>query len=462
MSDYADFLASKVPRGLKRGMANIPRLSAHLTDTQRHCVEFHLEIGSSLDALDTGLGKTNIQFEFCEHARHEENGKALILTPLAVTKQFEREGKRWGYDTRVIRDQSEARDGINICNYDRLHLLDPAAFGVVSLDEAALLKNFSGKVSRSIINAFAGHRWRLAATATPAPNSHMEMGQYSEFCGIMQYSEMLSRFFINDTAQASQEWRLKRYGVEAFWDWVASWSRVAQLPSDLGFDDTGYILPPIEIVRHRAAESRPTVSGGLFGDAEVSATTMHTVKRETASNRASIAVALAMSSNDPWCIWCDTDYEADAIMKCVGKSDDVVEVRGSMDADTKEINLEKFSDGTARVMVTKPALAGHGLNWHHCARTAFVGRSFSYQNWYQSVRRFWRFGQQRQVQVHLVVAEGEDSISRVIDRKADDHVEMKAAMRGAMKRANGQESATRVAYEAKHKGRLPAWLKSGA
>ena len=458
MDDYQAFLAAKAPRGLKRGLHSTPQLSSWLSPTQRHCVEFALAIGSSLCALDTGIGKTGVELEFSEHARHASNGKALILTPLAVAKQFEREGKRFGYDAFVIRDQSEARAGINICNYDRLHLLDAAEFGSVCLDEAALIKNFSGKVSRSLINAFAHHRWRLPATATPAPNSHMEMGQYAEFCGIMQSNEMLSRFFINDTAQASQEWRLKRYGVEAFWDWIASWSRVAQLPSDLGFDDTGYILPPIEVIQHRAAESAPTLTGGLFGDEIVSATNMHTIKRATANKRAGIAAALAMSNSEPWCIWCDTDYESDEVMKALGKNSEAVEVRGSMDADKKERHLEMFADGTARIIVTKPVLAGHGLNWQHCARTTFVGRSFSYQNWYQAVRRFWRFGQTRQVQVHLVVAEGEDSISRVIDRKADDHAEMKTAMRAAMRRANGQESARRVAYKAGKKGTLPKWI----
>jgi superfamily II DNA or RNA helicase len=456
--EYQRFLESKAPKAVKRGLRDVPRLSAHLKPLQAHCVQFALQGASTLNALDTGLGKSMIELEFCEHARHVENGKALILTPLAVAKQFEREGKKWGYDARVIRDQSEAFEGINICNYDRLHLLDHTEFGVVTLDEADILKNFSGKTSRSLINAFANHRWRLPATATPAPNSPMEIGQYAEFCGVMQSNEMLSRFFMNDTATASQQWTLKPHGVEAFWDWMASWCRMAQLPSDLGFDDTGYILPSLEVVRHRAAESAPTLKGGLFGDEVVNATNMHQVKRATANKRAGLAVALATSNSEPWVVWTDTDYEADEVMTLFGNSPDVVEVRGSMDADKKERNIEAFIDGTARVMVTKPSVAGQGLNLQHCARTAYVGRSFSYADWYQSVRRFHRFGQTRTVEVHLIVAEGEDSIGRVIDRKADDHIEMKTQMRAAMMRNNGQDSARRVPYEAKHKGRLPSWL----
>ncbi len=458
MIDYDQFIASKVPMASKRGLSVMPALSSHLFPFQKHCVEFLMGVGSGGCFLDTGLGKTLIQLEYAEHARQASNGYALILTPLAVAKQIEREGKKFGYDVRVIRDQSEAREGINICNYDRLHLLEPSKFGVVALDEASILKSFGGKTSRMLIDAFAGHRWRMAATATPAPNDHMEMGQYAEFCGIMNSNEMLSRFFINDTAQASQQWRLKRYGVNAFWDWVASWCRLAQLPSDLGGDDTGFVLPPLEIIRHRAAESAPTIHGGLFGDEVVSATNLHTIKRATANKRAGIAAALAMSNSEPWVIWADTDYESQSVMDLIGQSAEVVEIRGSMDADKKERAIESFGDGTKRVIISKPSLTGFGLNWQHCARTVFVGRSFSYESWYQAVRRFWRFGQQREVQVHLVVAEGEDSIARVIDRKADDHDEMKIAMRAAMKRNDGKASATRVAYEPKHKGRLPEWI----
>lgn len=456
---YLEFLERKVARAPQRGLSRMPELSSHLFDFQRHCVEFHLGVGSGLLALDTGLGKSIVELEYAEHARQASNGRALILTPIAVARQMEREAKKFGYDARVIRDQSEASEGINICNYDRLHLLDPRAFGAVALDEASVIKAFGGKTSRLLIDAFASHRWRLPASATPAPNDHMELGQYAEFCGVMHSNEMLSRFFINDTSQASQQWRLKRHGVEAFWDWMASWCRLAQLPSDLGGDDSGFILPPIKVHRHRAAESAPTLTGGLFGDEVVSATNLHEIKRATADRRALMAVSLALSETaEPWVIWTDTDYEADAVLGHLKGAQGVVEVRGSMPPERKEANLEAFADGSARVLVSKPSCCGFGLNWQHCARTVFVGRSFSYEAWYQAVRRFWRFGQTREVQVHLIVAEGEDSIGRVIDRKADDHASMKAAMREAMRRNRGQESATKVAYRPTVKGRLPSWI----
>lgn len=456
---YETFLASKAPRAIERGLSTIPPLSSSLFPFQRHCVETMLRVGAGGLFLDTGLGKTICELEWSEHARNASNGKALILTPLAVARQIEREGLKFGYPARVIRDQSEAREGINICNYDRMHLIVPDEFGAVALDESSILKNFTGKTTRLLIDSFAGHRWKLSATATPAPNDHMELGQHSEFCGIMASNEMLSRFFINDASTASQQWRLKRHGIAAFWDWMASWCRMAQLPSDLGYDDDGYILKPLKIERHRAAESAPRVTGGLFGDDAVSATNMHTVKRNTAENRARIAADLATSDREPWVIWCDTDYESDALLGALKGVPGVGEVRGSHSPERKESTLLGFADGAIRVLITKPSVTGHGLNWQHCARTTFVGRSFSYEAWYQAVRRFWRFGQIREVQVHLVVAEGEDSIARVIDRKADDHASMKSAMRAAMRRNMGKESIVKVAYKPEHLGRMPTWIK---
>jgi superfamily II DNA or RNA helicase len=457
-SKYHDFLAAKTPRALQRGLSRIPPLSSRLFPFQRHCVEFLLSLGTGGLFLDTGLGKTLVQLEYAEHARQASNGRALILTPLAVAKQIEREAHKFGYPAHVIRDQSEIREGINICNYDRLHLLDPQAFGVVTLDEASILKNFTGKTTQTLIDAFAGLRWKVPATATPAPNDHMELGNYAEFCEIMAANEMLSRFFINDTSQASQQWRLKRHGVETFWDWMASWCRLAQLPSDLGDQDEGFVLPPIRVHRHRAAESAPQPGGSLFGDVLLSATNQHQIKRATATKRALLAAELATSDQEPWVIWCDTDYEQDAILDALGDTLWVVEVRGSMPAERKESNLEEFALGKARVMVTKPSVAGFGLNWQHCANTCFVGRSFSYEAWYQAVRRLWRFGQAKEVQVHLIVAEGEDSIARVIDRKAADHASMKTAMRAAMNRNRGRESAVKVPYRPHHKGHIPSWL----
>lgn len=410
---------------------------------------------------NTGLGKTACELEWCRHAAEATNGRALILTPLAVARQIEREGRRWGYEINVIREQSEARDGISVCNYDRLEKLDPHAFGAVALDESSILKSFTGKTTRALIEQFGSHRFRLSATATPAPNDHMELGQHAEFLGVMRSVEMLSRFFINDTSQASQHWRLKRHGVGAFWDWVASWARAASMPSDLGDSDDGFVLPPLNLTRHRAQTvGGARIDGSLFADA-VSATNMHDIKRQTSKGRAELAASIvADSPNGPWVLWLDTDYEADAVMAALADFDGVAEVRGSHPIERKEETLAAFADGGIRILVTKPSVTGFGLNWQHCARTVFVGRTFSYEAWYQAVRRLWRFGQTRPVECHVIVAEGEDSIGRVIDRKAGDHDSMKREMRAAMRRALETTASVRVPYDPRHDGRLPSWLSA--
>lgn len=460
MNEYEQFLASKAASAAMMGMDSVPALSSHLFPFQRATVDHLLRCGSGGCFLDTGLGKTLCQLEWAEHARNVSNGRALILTPLAVTQQIHREGQKFGYQTRVIRSQDDAGEGISIANYDRLHLLDPSEFDVVSLDESSILKSFGGKTTRALINAFSGYRWRMSASATPAPNDHMELGQHSEFCGVMQSNEMLSRFFINDTATASQQWRLKHHAVVPFWNWMASWSRMAQMPSDLGDSDDGFVLPPLNVIRHRAGESAPIVSGGLFGDDVMSATSMYAVKRQTAEARAKMAAELVTSDAQPHVIWVDTDVEADAVLKALQGVAGVGEVRGSMDADKKEAGILGFADGSIRILVTKSSICGYGLNWQHCSDTIFVGRTFSYESWYQAVRRFWRFGQKNTVNVHLIVAQGEDTIARVIDRKSEDHDSMKRAMRAAMKRSESERSAVKVAYVANHNGTIPTWLSA--
>jgi hypothetical protein len=352
---------------------------------------------------------------------------------------------------------TDVGDGINICNYDRLDRIDPAAFGAVSLDESSILRSFTGKTTQALIAAFRGHRFRMAATATPAPNDHTELGNHAEFLGVMNAQEMLSRWFINDTSTASQEWRLKGHAEADFWQWMASWCRAASLPSDLGGNDDGYILPPMEVIRHKSADSQiKGIDGDLFGSVSLSATNIHDLKRQTSANRAdTIASIIASDPTEPWIIWCDTDYEADALKAAIPLA---IEVRGSMSIDQKEANLEAFSTGQAKHLITKPSIAGFGLDWSHCARAAFIGRSFSYETWYQAVRRCLRYGQKRTVQVHIAVAEGEAEIGRVIDRKASDHLKMMSAMRVSMKHLDASKSASAVPYNPTHTGRLPAFL----
>lgn len=457
--EYAEFLASKAVRAKMRGLAKVPVLAPHLFPFQNQSVDFALRAGSAALFLDTGLGKTECQLEWCQNAIEAINAKALILTPLAVAAQTKRRAERWGYEARIIRQQSEAKAGINICNYDRLDKLDPSQFGVVSMDEASILKNFTGKTTQALIAAFKGCPFKLAATATPAPNSHMELGNYTEFLEVMAANEMLSRFFINDASTASQEWRLKGHAERSFWDWMSSWARMGEKPSDITgelADDEGFILPPFEVIRHRARDSKINHEfASLFGLPAMSATSMHQVKRQTSEARAETAGAImADEPKEPWVIWVDTDYESQAAANEIKSA---VEIRGSMTIERKEEILEAFSTGQIKHLIGKPSMM-FGLDWPHCARQTFLGRSFSYETWYQAVRRCWRFGQQRRVIVHLIVAEGESEIGRVIDRKAGDHAKMKNAMRDAMRRANGQASERLVSYQHYEIERLPSWM----
>ena len=457
MDGYQQFLASKAPKPRAVGFEPGPMHSAMRLD-QQAATAFAIRQGRAGLFLDTGMGKTFNELEWCKQCADASNGYALLLTPLAVARQIEREAARWGYDARVIREQRDMRPGINICNYDRLENLDPAAYGAVALDESSILKSFTGATTRALIAAFESHRFKLCATATPAPNDHMELGQHAQFLGIMPSNEMLARWFMSDQTEMGR-YRLKKAGEAAFWDWMASWSRCAETPADLGFDATGFDLPPLHIIRHRVQGDVRKPLDGLFLQ-EMSATNIHNVKRQTAEARAdAVALQVAKERGEPWSIWCDTDYEADCLRTAIP---DAVEVRGTMRVDKKEAGIASFSEGKTRVLISKPSVCGQGMNWQHCARVAYVGRSFSYEAWYQSVRRCWRYGQTREVQVHIMVAEGEEQIGRVIDRKADDHSRMKKAMAAAMARCRETESVLKVAYNPTHKGRLPKWLKSVA
>lgn len=458
--EYLEFLASKARHAPMRGLDNPPELAQHLFDFQRMSVDFALRAGNAGLFLDTGLGKTECQLEWCQKAIEATNKRALILTPLAVAGQTKRRADRWGYDARVIRDQSESRDGINICNYDRLDKLDTSQFSIVSLDEASILKSFTGKTTRALISAFAGARFKMAATATPAPNDHTELGNYSEFLDVMASNEMLSRFFINDTSSASQEWRLKGHAASQFWDWMASWARMAEFPSDITghkADDERFTLIPFDVHRHRTRDSRiDNELSDMFGAPSLSATTLHDIKRQTTEARAEkMAEIVGADAGEPWIIWCDTDYEGDALKRVLPGA---IEIRGSQKIEEKEERLAAFENGQAKHLIAKPSMCGFGLDWSHCARMAFVGRSYSYETWYQAVRRCWRFGQTRKVIVHLIVAEGESEIGRVIDRKANDHHRMKASMRDAMRRATGRSTEVKTPYNPTNIARAAEWI----
>lgn len=458
LSEYRAFIASRAIASTKAGFDPLP-INNHAKKHQEAVLDFALNKGKSAAFLDTGLGKSFIELEFARQCAEETGKPSLILTPLAVAGQMVREGEKFGIEARQIRDQSQVGAGIMVSNYERLAKLDPAAFGSVVLDESSILKSYTGRTRAAIQEAFEAAPYKLAATATPSPNDHTELGNHAEFLGVMRQQEMLSKWFINDTATASQDWRLKGHAVESFWQWVASWSRCATLPSDLGGDDAGYVLPAIDRRIHEVAADRQENigQGMLFRIPELSATSFHEEKRITLRERCERAAELA-THDRPVTIWCETNDESDLLAQMVP---DAVEVHGSLDADEKEQRLLGFASGEFRAIVTKPKLAGFGVNWQHCAHAVFASISFSYEQHYQAVRRSHRFGQSEVVRNDVVIADTEAAIWRVITEKSDKHDEMKRRMSAAMKSAQ-TEGSRRVVYDRPLDLAFPHWIRGNA
>jgi superfamily II DNA or RNA helicase len=460
IEQYRNFIASKSQHVSRKGFwAN--DLPEALSGHQRHMVEFACEIGSAACFYDTGLGKTFIELAYADQVRRHSGKPVLLLAPLAVGHQTAREAGKFGIDgAAYVSDPGEVKPGmIAVTNYERMKLFRPSDFGGVVIDESSIMKSFTGATTRALISAWNNHEYRLAATATPAPNDHMELGQHSQFLGVMDSNEMLSRWFIADQSQMGR-YRLKGHAVTPFWRWVASWARAATRPSDVGqYSDAGYDLTPFVMRRH-VVETDISIGAHdmLFRIPDMSATSMHQEKRLTVEGRARvIADLVAAEPGESWIVWCDTDYEADALLRVIP---DAIEVRGSHKPEVKEERLLAFSEGRARVLITKPKIAGFGLNWQHCARVAFVGLSYSYEAFYQAIRRCWRFGQTREVQVHVAMAATERTIWDTIVRKRDDHHEMSRRMVAAMRQA-GQSDQVRKAYT-ETKPAFPAWIRSDA
>ena len=443
------------------GLAAVPELNPALKPHQAHAVDFALRTGRAALFLDTGLGKTFCALEWGRVVVEHTGRPVLMLAPLAVAKQHEREAQRFGIDALAIREPGQVTTPrVYITNYDRLEKFDTALFGGVILDESSILKSFTGKTTRALIEGFASTPFRLCCTATPAPNDHTELGQHAEFLGVMRQVMMLNRWFLHDSANTGT-WRMKGHAVENFWTWVASWARCVSKPSDLGFDDAGYDLPPLDLKRYVVRADTSVATGSerdgqhrLFRIPETSATSIHQEKRLTLKARADVIAGLVLAEPDEaWVIWCDTDYEADALM---ARLPEATEVRGSQTLLQKEIRLDAFATGRSKILISKPSVCGYGLNWQHCARMAFVGLSFSYESFYQAIRRCWRFGQARPVQVHVACADTEESVWTVVNRKAGDHDQMKAEMTAAMKRT--AHAVRQTPYAPTTTIQLPNWI----
>ena len=445
MTHYESFLQAKLVSAPAVGFdVESDNLHPCLKPFQNAAVRWMLRRGRAAAFEGTGLGKTFQQLEFGRQVHRRTNGDVLILAPLAVSHQTVQQGDRWGIPVNQCRKQADVKAGLNISNYEMLDHFDSSKFSCVVIDESGILKSFMGATKRAICDAFKDTPYRLAATATPAPNDHLELGNHAEFLGVMDSNEMISRWFINDT-MASGNYRLKGHAAQDFWRWVATWAICITKPSDLGFSDDGYDLPPN--------------TSELFRNDRLTATTLHKEMRVTCNDRAAkLASIVNAEPDEPWLIWCNTNYETEAVRKLIPNA---VEVRGSDKDSNKAANLIGFADGTVKMLVTKPRIAGFGMNYQHCARVAFVGLSYSFEQTYQAVRRCWRFGQTRPVECHFICANTEGDILKVQREKNAEHEKMQVEMAKAMKAATLSEMGMRRTLSNSAGGsnvRVPNWL----
>lgn len=475
LTDYHQFLASKRRSVQSLGFdIHLDSLNANLWEWQAYIDQWALKIGRAALFEDCGLGKTLQQLVWAEQVFLRTGKPVLILCPMAVAWQTAEEAKRFEIlcSVEVIESQSDIKptSAIVITNYEKLHLFDCSQFGGVVLDESSILKAFMGKTKQQLIYEFRNTPFRLCCTATPAPNDYLELGNHAEFLGIMPSNEMIARWFINDGKKCG-EYRLKKHGEEDFWRWVASWAVCITKPSDLGeqFLDCDNELPDLVIHEHFIRSD--TIPDGYLIDpgTKVSATNIHKEKRASLDDRCKIFAELALSNNEPWALWCATDYEANCILKHLGVKGDgkddkggIVEVRGSHSVAVKRERLSDFVNGRARVIVTKADIAGYGSNWQHCHNTAFFA-TFSYEDLYQLIRRFLRYGQKSpQVNCHLVASENEESVVKTAKEKEAAHKHMKFSMAARMSEFTREQLYQRPAlrkYEPLKPVAVPGWLK---
>jgi len=408
--NYAEFLALKTRQIGSWGEPCKPGdVHPFLHDWQADLVAWAVTQGRAALWADTGLGKTVMQLEWARLSGE----RALIVAPLAVCQQTVREAAKIDLDITYTRTQPDVGPGVWITNYEMTSQFDPSTFDAVVLDESSVLKDFTAKTRDRMIAEFACVPRRLACTATPAPNDHAELANHAEFLGIASRTEVLATYFVHD----QDGWRLKGHARDPFYAWMAGWAVALRSPADLGYDASGYDLPPLTITPHLLAvdvvpddQLFATDLGGVGGRAKV--------RRATLDARVGRVVELVNAEPDqPWLLWCGLNDEADRLAELIPGA---VNVEGSWTPEAKADALLGFADGQIRTLITKPSIAAFGLNWQHCARMAFVGLSDSYETYYQSIRRCYRYGQTRPVDVHIVLSELEAQIAVNVARKERD------------------------------------------
>jgi DNA modification methylase len=429
LSDYDAFIAAKSKHRIASGFEPKP-IRAALFDWQKSVVRWAIRNGCAALFQDCGLGKSLQQLEWARQVAAHTKSPVLILTPLSVALQTQQEAEKFGIKAHVVSEQAQIKGaGIYITNYDKLEHFDTSAFSGVVLDESSILKAFTGKTRIALTEAFSKTPYRLCCTATPSPNDYTEFGQHADFLGVCSPAQMLATFFVNDTFNTG-DWRLKKHAEEEFWKWVASWACCVSKPSDIGFSDDGYDLPALHMHTETVDVDESHDAGEeLFRHATLSATTIHREMRMTSETRARRAAYLVdREPSEQWLVWCNTNDEADKLKQFIPGA---TEVRGSDTAHTKERAIQGFLNGTIRVLISKSSIFGFGLNLQNCARVVFVGLSYSFEEFYQALRRTYRFGQKREINAYIIQARTEGAILQTINRKIEQHKIMQQEMKRA-------------------------------
>jgi hypothetical protein len=446
VKDYQAFIQRKSQCGGMTGFEPV-WMPDFLFDFQRNLVDWSIRKGRAALFCDCGLGKSPMQLTWAENVCRKENGKSLIIAPLAVSAQTEREGEKFGIDCKQSRI-GKPMDRITVTNYEQLHRFNPADFVAVVCDESSILKNYSGKLRTEIIAFMQRVKYRLLCSATPSPNDYTELGNSVEALGISRRVEMLANYFIHDAGDTGK-WRIKGHGANPFWRFVVSWARAVKSPSDLGFDNGKFTLPPLTYEMH-VLKSTP-LSGYLFPIAAVTLDDQRQERRETIEERCGLVAEIANRNNEPFAAWCSLNSESEMMAKMINGA---VEITGRHPDEERAEAMLAFSRGEIRAIVSKPSLCGHGMNWQHCRNTSFFP-SHSHEQFYQAIRRFWRFGQTEPVTAHIVTTEAESAVLQNLMEKEKRAEEMFSAIVANMKEFY---SSAKSLYEPQKAMEIPQWL----
>lgn len=454
---YDEFLKTKEMRAEACGF-EIDRDSITLTafDYQKDIIEWACKKGKCAILTGCGTGKTLMLLEWARAVSEHTNKPVLIVSPLSVVQQTERESRKFGIcEINICRHAADVQNGVNITNYEMIEHFDASVFSGVVLDESSILKSFDGKYKTLLTDMFSATPYRLLCTATIAPNDYTEIGTSCEFLGIMSRTEMLATYFIHDSGDTSK-WRLKKAGMNKFWEWFATWAIYFNSPKDLGYEGKGYDLPPLNI--HKVITECEIRGGEMLVMLANTLEERRNARKDSAEDRTDRAAALANNDDSQWLLWCDYNDESSMLKR---KTRNCVEVKGSDDPEFKARSSLDFADGRIHALVSKPSIFGFGSNFQSCHNMVFCGLSDSYERFYQAVRRCWRFGQEMPVNVYIILSEREMNVLYNIQRKQKQMDDMQKQMTALMKDITLSEiqHTTRITttYKPSERMEVPAW-----